>query len=203
MKPVLAVDLDGTLVSCAPRHAALMRHVCRGDGLADDFIDRYWAAKREGASNLVALRGLGHPAPAARAAAWARDIEHWPWLGFDRLLPGVAEALAARRHRIIVLTARREPVFAHQQLDRLGLARWLDDVIVVPPTAAADAKARHLQALKPVAFVGDAETDATAARAAGLPFIAVECGMRSAAFWQRHGVAALPDLNAALAALPS
>lgn len=203
MKPALAVDLDGTLVSCAPRHAALMRHVCRGDDLAEDFIDRYWAAKREGASNLVVLRELGHPAPAARAAAWARDIEHWPWLGFDRLLPGVADCLVARRHRIVVLTARREPVFARQQLDRLGLIRWVDDLIVVPPTAAADAKAGHLKALKPAAFIGDAETDAAAAQAAGTPFIALACGMRSAAFWQRQGVTALPDLTAALAALPS
>ena len=203
MTSTLAVDLDGTLVSCAPRHSALMRHVCRGDGLADDFIPRYWAAKREGASNLVALRELGHPAPAARAAAWARDIEHWPWLGFDRLLSGVAEALAARRHRVVVLTARREPVFARQQLDRLGLARWVDDVIVVPPTAAAEAKARHLQALQPVAFIGDAETDAAAARAADVPFIALDCGMRSTAFWQRQGLSSLPDLTAALAALPS
>jgi phosphoglycolate phosphatase-like HAD superfamily hydrolase len=203
MKPTLAVDLDGTLVSCAPRHAALMRHVCRGDGLAEDFIPRYWAAKREGASNLVALRELGHAAPAARAAAWGRDIEHWPWLGFDRLLPGVAEALSARRHRVVVLTARREPVFARQQLDRLGLARWVDDVIVVPPNAAAEAKARHLQDLKPVAFIGDAETDAAAAQAASVAFIALECGMRSPAFWQRQGRASLPDLTAALAALPS
>jgi len=203
MKPTLAVDLDGTLVSCAPRHSALMRHVCRGDGLAADFIPHYWAAKREGASNLVALRELGHPAPSARAAAWGRDIEHWPWLGFDRLLPGVAEALAARRHRVVVLTARREPVFARQQLDRLGLARWVDDVIVVPPTAAAEAKARHLQALKPVAFIGDAETDAAAAQAAGIPFMALDCGMRSAAFWQRQGRTSFSDLTAALAALPS
>jgi len=203
MKPTLALDLDGTLVSCAPRHMALMRQLCRGDGLPGDFIDRYWAAKREGASNLTALKTLGHPAPAARSAAWAQQIERWPWLGFDRPLPGVVATLAARRYRIVVLTARREPFFLRQQLDRLGLAPLIDALIVVPPTEAARAKSRELRSLQALAYVGDSESDAEAAQAADTPFLALACGMRSAAFWQRLGHSPHPDLCAALAALPS
>lgn len=203
MRGLLALDLDGTLVSCAPRHCALMRQLCRGDALPADFIPRYWAAKREGASNLRALRTLGHPAAQARADAWAREIEHWPWLGWDRLLPGVATALAARRHRVVVLTARREPYFLRQQLDRLGLSTLIDDLIVVPPAEASQSKARQLQALKPLAFVGDTESDADAAQAVGTPFLALSCGMRSASFWQLHGQPPYPDLTAALAALPT
>lgn len=203
MKPTLALDLDGTLVSCAPRHKALMRQLCRGDRLAADFIERYWAAKREGASNLTALKTLGHPAAAARSAAWALQIERWPWLGFDRPLPDVISTLAARRYRIAVLTARREPFFLRQQLDRLGLTPWIDELIVVPPTEAASAKSRELLSLQALAFIGDSESDAEAAQASGTPFLALSCGMRSAAFWQRHGHAPHPDLRAAFAALPS
>lgn len=203
MKPTLALDLDGTLISCAPRHQALMRQLCRADHLASDFIERYWQAKREGASNLQALRDLGHPAPAARAAAWARDIEHWPWLGFDRLLPGVAEALERRRHSVVVLTARREHYFLRQQLSRLGLERRIDALIVVPPEHAVIAKAEALRQLQPLAFIGDTESDAEAASAAGCRFLALSCGMRSAAFWRARGSQPYPDLSSALGALPS
>lgn len=203
MKPTLALDLDGTLLSCAPRHQALMRQLCRGDGVAPDFIDRYWAAKRDGASNLSALQALGHPAAAARSAAWLQQIERWPWLGFDRPLPGVMEALSARRHRVVVLTARRERFFLEQQLDRLGLAGWIDTLVVVPPSQAARAKAQELKALQPVAFVGDSESDAEAAAASGTPFLPLDCGMRSADFWRRQGTLPYPDLRAALAALDS
>ncbi len=202
MKPTLALDLDGTLVSCAARHCALMRQLCRGDGLPDDFIARVWAAKREGASNLRALVALGHPQAPARAAAWAREIERWPWLGFDRLLPGVVEALSTRRHRVLVLTARRERYFLQQQLDRLGLTPLIDRLIVVPPAEAAFAKAQALLEHRPVAFVGDAESDAEAAAAAAIPFLALSCGMRSAAFWQGRNQPAFADLSGALQALP-
>lgn len=201
----LALDLDGTLISCEQRHCALMRQLCRDDGLAEDFIPRYWAAKREGASNLTALKALGHPAPEARAAAWNRSIEHWPWLGFDRLLPGVPNALAALARdefRVVVLTARGQPAFLHQQLDRLGLAQHLDALIVVPPSNAAAAKAQALREFKALAFVGDTESDAEAASLAGTPFVALHCGMRSQAFWQARATPSHPDLCAALAALP-
>ncbi|MFG6489467.1 HAD family hydrolase [Roseateles sp. BYS78W] len=201
----LALDLDGTLISCEERHCALMKQLCREDGMDEDFISRYWAAKREGASNMVALHALGHPAPDARAAAWNRSIEHWPWLGYDRLLPGVMDALAALARdetNIVVLTARSQPFFLRQQLDRLGLMPHLDALLVVPPNDAATAKARALRELKALAFIGDTESDADAAERAGMPFLALNGGMRSSAFWRARGRVSYPDLGAALAALP-
>ena len=202
----LALDLDGTLITCEARHCALMQQLCRDDGISTDFIPRYWAAKRGGASNFAALRTLGHPAPEARAAAWLRNIEHWPWLGYDRLLPGVPDALAALEReevRVAVLTARSQPFFLRQQLDRLGLTPHLDALIVVPPQDAAPAKARALRELKALAFIGDTESDADAAALAGKPFLALDRGMRSSAFWRARGHIPYPDLGAALQALPS
>jgi phosphoglycolate phosphatase-like HAD superfamily hydrolase len=185
----IALDLDGTLLSCAPRQCALMRQLCKHDvDEIDPFIERYWAAKREGASNLKALRELGHPEPEARALAWTRDIEHWPWLGFDRLLPGVAQGLAMLDRdqiHVVLLTARREPSFLHQQLDRLNLRRGIDALVVVPPGEASAAKGRALQRLRPAAFIGDTESDAEAALAAGVPFRPLSSGMRSPTYWQQ------------------
>lgn len=202
MARALALDLDGTLISCAPRHCALMAQVCRGDALPKGFFARFWADKREGGSNLSSLKAQGHPAASARAQAWLREIEHWPWLGFDRLLPGVASALSARLFPILVLTARREPFFVRQQLDRLGLTGLIDDLIVVHPGNAAEAKADQLARIRPLAFIGDTESDADAAYAVGAPFIALNCGMRSSGFWQRRGQLSYPDIHAAFAALP-
>lgn len=203
MSQVVAIDLDGTLISCGPRHCALMHQVCSGDTTRPDFLARYWADKREGASNVGALRAQGHPAAMSRAQAWAREIEHWPWLGFDSLLPGVARALTACHRPVTVLTARREALFLHQQLDRLGLMRLIDELVVVSPAEATRAKADALARLRPVTFIGDTESDANAACAAGSPFIALHCGMRSAAYWRSRGLQSLPDLTAALAALPA
>ncbi len=97
MKLTFAVDLDGTLISCAPRHMALMQQVCRGDALPGDFIERYWAA-RKARRRLQHLRIAGPrpPGTQARSRAWAQQIERWPWLGYDRPLPGVMSTLAER-----------------------------------------------------------------------------------------------------------
>ena len=62
-----------------------------------------------------------------------------------------------------MLTARRERFFLLQQLDRLGLSRQIDELIVVPPTEAAERKAEALRKLKPLTFIGDTESDAAAA----------------------------------------
>jgi phosphoglycolate phosphatase-like HAD superfamily hydrolase len=74
-------------------------------------------------------------------------------------------------------------------------------IVRLPPTEAAARKAEALRRLQPQAFIGDTESDAEAADAAGQRFLALACGMRSPAFWARLGRPSFNDLPAALAAL--
>ncbi|MGZ4202488.1 MAG: HAD hydrolase-like protein, partial [Thermoleophilaceae bacterium] len=98
-----------------------------------------------------------------------------------------------------VLTARRDAEAVAWEAERLGLGLGLE---VVDPADAAAGKAAVLRRRGAAAFIGDAETDAAAADAAGIPFVGVSSGQRSADFLRAAGVeAVVDDVGAAWAAL--
>ncbi|KAB2673990.1 MAG: HAD family hydrolase [Verrucomicrobia bacterium] len=188
----LALDLDGTLISCEPRQSAVLQAVLAQCGERVD-LGRVWELKRNGASTEQALVQLGFDPTSARRASrsWRYSIEAPFWLGLDSVFSGVTEVLGAMRAvgwRLIVVTARSQREWVPQQLERLGLSPWLDGVVVVPPHEAATEKAAVLRDLSAVAFFGDTESDYGASRAAGVPFYSVGGGQRCAAFLARAGV---------------
>jgi phosphoglycolate phosphatase len=63
----------------------------------------------------------------------------------------------------------------------------------VAPARTVQEKAQVLRAEGADFFVGDAESDAAAAQAAGVPFAGVTTGQRSAGYLARHGVRHLYD----------
>ncbi|HEX8101730.1 MAG TPA: hypothetical protein VF533_03890, partial [Solirubrobacteraceae bacterium] len=72
-------DLDGTLLDCRARQVALARHVA-GARLDDD---RFWAAKRAGATTADALAAQGFGDARALAARWVELVERDEWLALD------------------------------------------------------------------------------------------------------------------------
>jgi phosphoglycolate phosphatase-like HAD superfamily hydrolase len=74
-----------------------------------------------------------------------------------------------------------------QQLLRLGLQELFEAVLVVDPSNAASAKADELCALTIKLFFGDTESDFRASAIAGVPFVGVASGQRSAAFLEAAG----------------
>jgi len=182
----LALDLDGTLISCEPRQTAVLRAALVGNG-ANVNLNRIWEFKREGASTAVALKKSGLSLELAHRVAndWRRMIEEPFWLGMDTVLPGVLEMLNEVRKEgihICLLTARSRREWVIQQLTRLGLLPWLDHIVVVSPQGAVKAKTLVLCELSAVAFFGDTESDWRASNAAGVPFYAVASGQRSTTF---------------------
>jgi phosphoglycolate phosphatase-like HAD superfamily hydrolase len=122
---------------------------------------------------------------------WVAEIESPDWLARDELVPDAVAALrylASRGTRAVILTARRSRSGVVQQLDRLGITSLIDSVIVVPPADVVRKKALYLRRLSAEGFVGDTEADARAAALAGVKFVAVSGGQRSAAFLIRAGV---------------
>ena len=204
--PTLALDLDGTLITCANRQTQLACACAAAHGVRVD-ASAFWAAKRQGSSTQSALaaQGVGLPVAETIAAQWSDMIETPYWLGIDRLFDDVVTTLAslkAAKWRCVLLTARARRHWLHQQLSRLRLAPYLNQVIVVPPQGAGKAKADALARLRPVGFIGDTESDLSAAVAAGTEFVALDRGQRSAEFLQGAGAPhVVHDLDAARAVL--
>lgn len=203
----LALDLDGTLITCEPRQMAVLRGALAACGVGVD-ISAVWACKREGATTLQALLQVGLAEGAARRVAtlWERMVEDPQWLALDSLLAGVEATLADMRragYRLWLLTARRQREWLLPQLVRLGLVPLFDRVCVVSPAQATSAKADLLREAAVEAFFGDTESDGRAAAAAGVAFRGVATGMRSVGYLQRNGMTPVyPDLRTAWTTRP-
>jgi phosphoglycolate phosphatase-like HAD superfamily hydrolase len=204
-KLVLALDLDGTLIDARVRQvgvaAEALIEVSGSDGRLDE--RRFWRLKRAGATTAGALEHLGYPpaVSAAVAARWLERIESDAWLERDRSLPGVRGAVAALHDRVVVLTARRRPPGAARSIAAAGLDSLIDEVVVVDPANVVAEKARALRRLRPVAFIGDTDSDGRAAASAGVPFAAVSTGQRSASYLRAQGFEPARSLRIALGSL--
>jgi phosphoglycolate phosphatase-like HAD superfamily hydrolase len=201
----VALDLDGTLISCEPRQSAVLRAALLRSGELVD-LKRVWELKREGESTENALIKLGLKLESARKIAcdWQRMIEDPFWLGLDTVLPGVKKVLQAMRKtgiQICLLTARSRAEWVPQQLSRLGLLSLLDNVIVVPAKESSKAKATVLTKASPAAFFGDTESDWQASLVAGVSFYGIATGQRSATFLKSNTANVYCDMEAAWNAL--
>ena len=204
MSGVFALDLDGTLVDCAPRQVRAL-DAALGGQYPEPVA--FWERKRQGMTTREALVALGMPEDEAQELAerWRIVVEADELLLADTVLPGTEAALdVALQHseRLVILTARQRGDAAAAQCERLGLMTRVDEVIAVPPAGAADHKAEVLRALQASGFVGDTASDARAAAASGTPFAAVTTGQHT-----REVLAAavqapiLDDLHAAIRVL--
>ncbi len=198
---MIALDLDGTLIDARPRQVGVATEALAE--LAGESLDeeRFWQAKRAGASTGEALEALGHPCDTAAEVArlWAQRIESVQWLRRDRALTGARQALSDLCGAgIAVLTARQSSHGARLSLACAGLEDLVDELFVVEPMTAAAGKAGILAQRRPAVFIGDTESDGEAARRAGVRFRAVATGQRSDAFLRSRGYDPLPSLHAAL-----
>lgn len=187
----LAFDLDGTLVDSAPDLVGTLNVILREEGIAPlplvearDFIGH-------GARRLIergfAAQGLA-VAPEAMPGLFERFIAHYNAHIADetRPFPGALEALEAMKSagaRLCVCTNKLTGL-SNNVLRALDMAHLFDAVVGADAAPAAKPDARHLIAAVEAAggridravMIGDAATDAGAARAAGAPLVLVSFG---------------------------
>ena len=187
----IAFDLDGTLVDTAPDLIGTLNVLLSAEGLPSLPLDEARPFIGRGARWLIE-RGFeaagAHLHPARTQALFDRFIAHYRDHIADqsRPFPGCEAALdALRAHgaKLVVCTNKLTDLSV-ALLDALGLSARFEAVIGADAAPAIKPDPRHLQAavdavggtLARTVMVGDAATDAGAARAAGAHLILVSFG---------------------------
>jgi phosphoglycolate phosphatase len=188
---VIAFDLDGTLVDTAPDLVGTLNVILAEEGLRPLAMAHARDLIGHGARRLLerGFQAAGAPLPAERMPGLfdrflARYLAHIA--DESRPFPGVVDALEALRAdgaRLAVCT-NKPTGLSNALLDALDLGRLFEAVVGPDRAPAAKPDPRHLEAAVTAAggtlgraiLVGDAATDAGAARAAGVPLILVSFG---------------------------
>jgi phosphoglycolate phosphatase len=188
---VIAFDLDGTLVDTAPDLVGTLNVILSEEGLRPLALAHARDLIGHGARRLLerGFQAAGEPLADERMPALfdrfiARYLAHIA--DESRPFPGVVEALEALRAggaRLAVCT-NKPTRLSNALLDALGLGRLFEAVVGPDSAPAGKPDPRHLEAAIAAAggssdhavMVGDAATDAGAARAARVPLILVSFG---------------------------
>lgn len=187
----IAFDLDGTLVESAPDLIAAVNSILIAEDLKPLTLEEARPFISRGARWLLqwGIASGGVPEPAARTAAlFDRFINYYSAHIADgsHPFPGVIDALNVLRAagaKLIVCT-NKPTALSHSLLTKLGMVDLFDGIVGIDAVTAAKPDAAHLiEAVQAVGgdltqtiMVGDADTDAGTARAAGTPLILVDFG---------------------------
>lgn len=187
----IAFDLDGTLVESAPDLVAALNSILIAEDLKPLTLEEARPFISRGARWLLqwGIASGGVPDSAARAAAlFDRFIIYYSDHIADKShpFPGVIDALNVLRAagaKLVVCT-NKPTALSHSLLAKLGMVDLFDGIVGIDAVSAAKPDAAHLiEAVQAVGgdlartiMVGDADTDAGTARAAGTPLILVDFG---------------------------
>ena len=188
---VIAFDLDGTLVDTAPDLIGTLNWLLAQEGVAALPVDEARPFIGRGARWMIerGYQAAGVMLEAGRVQPlFDRFIERYNAHIADesRPFPGVVEALEALKAqgaKLAVCTNKLTGLSVNL-LEALDLARLFDAVVGADAAPAIKPDPRHLEAAIAAAggskaraiLVGDAATDAGAARAAGVPLILASFG---------------------------
>jgi 2-phosphoglycolate phosphatase len=184
----IVFDLDGTLADSYAAIAASVNHVRahhKLPPLPEAEVRRYVG---HGLGHLLACLAPGTD-PEANAARYRVHHEK-VMLAETRLLPGVADTLAALRRRglRLAICSNKLRVFSHKLLEHLGIVSHFEAVLGpedVPhlkpaPDMLQAALARLRVSPDEAVYVGDMVVDVQTARAAGVEIWAVATGSEAA-----------------------
>ena len=183
--PVVAFDLDGTLLDSRARHGVVLQDILSKYEIELDTSDLI-SFKREGKNNISWLESKGVDAVLARQVQkeWIEHIESPEYLVLDRLYEDSEELLQEYDGcKRILITARSQENAVREQVKLLGLEPWFDEVFVVPSCeTTSQLKADVLKEQNALLMIGDTKSDAEAAHKAGIGYRHIDHGFHSRTF---------------------
>jgi phosphoglycolate phosphatase-like HAD superfamily hydrolase len=190
-RPLVALDFDGTLVSCREKQLYALREALKAHSIHYKSFDEFWALKRGGETTVAALlaTGVGEALANQAAKSWIEIVESEMACRHDRLLPDVFEALRALSVSadLMLLSARRDAALLQRQLISMDLLRFLQKWETVSPLVRpGEAKAHRLIHHGACCYVGDTEGDWRASKTAQIPVFLLSTGQRSRSFLKRQ-----------------
>ncbi len=226
---IYVLDLDGTLIDSRERHYRLMWEILSekvpetvtgiapegilekltetGSGKRFDPVEfmEYKADGHSGKKYLLDLLGLPEDTASQIMESWRQQIEEEQWLEFDTLYQDAPEFLNQLRQKHIMicyLTARQNKKGLLQELERLRIADYADEIQAVSPSGAGEEKKRAVERLlkktgekvNSVCIVGDTENEYHLAEELSLPCCLLNRGFRSKRFWEERGVKSIASL---------
>lgn len=183
-------DLDGTLCDTAGDLAASMNHALIAAGHRPVPLARVRHLVGHGARAMLA-RGLAEvgtppPAEADLDAHIGVFLEHYQThiADMSRPFPGAIEAILEMKKdgAVIAICTNKREALARALLDALGLTRHFSAIVGADTAGAAKPDPRPVRRCLDLTsstkgvFIGDSDTDITAAGAAGLPCLAALFG---------------------------
>lgn len=200
MISTLVLDLDGPLLDVKRRHYQCYSDIMREHEVEPVSMNFYWEMKRN-RMDFRQLLALSHAADLCDEflSAWSQRIEIKEYLAMDMLQNRAKEILGDWKRsgmRLLLATMRTHPDTLHWQLGELGIAHFLDEVIVAGGNQDGFGKAAGVKPhidkkrLDEVVWIGDTEADVHAARLLKVKICALSCGLRNEAYLSSM----LPDM---------
>lgn len=191
MTPIVVFDLDGTLVDTAPDLLAALDHVLAADGVAPvpPALGRRMIGHGARAMIASALEHHGLDAAGERLAPMLeRFLEHYSAniANASRPFPGAVRALdrLAGAGALLAVCTNKFEALSLQLLHSLELAPRFAAIVGADTLGVRKPDPAHLLGTiaraggdpRRAAMVGDSSPDVAAAKAAGIPAIAVDFG---------------------------
>ena len=198
----IGVDSDGTLIDSKYRHYKLLEELVptvRKSATRTLSYDHFIAYKECGYSTLNYLDMLGIEDSLNISNEWIKHIEDDIYLECDQLFPDAITFLDAmhRKSMLYLVTARIRKETGLQEIHKLGIAKYFEEIIIVNPGKAAGvAKAERTRGLNLKVTIGDSEIDSIWAELLGVRFFALNRGFRNKQWWEKRGIRSYNDLLA-------
>ena len=199
------LDLDGTLIDSSERHYLLMQQILDKKSYNSEEFMRYKADGNSGKKYLTECLKLPEAVALEIMTLWQAQIEEEQWLAYDKLYPDTLEFLdwiKSRDERIYFLTARQRKDAVLDEVKRLGIADYADEICVVSPAEASEQKKAFVKKIQDhcinndsVYIVGDTENEYQLARDLSLPYSILNRGFRSKKYWDEQGVLSISSLR--------